>query len=142
MDKSARSVIAAKLLDEGERVEAKICLGFYLCEDCGEIHLAKEGRMKPTALSVLPPASARQQRANQWQEPEPLTVKKQRLSPHRTEPKKSIEHLLVARPVTLVSAPRDELRSVGPAHCLPCVVTEYDPTKGRWSPSERGDLSA
>jgi hypothetical protein len=38
MDKGAQAAIAAKLIDEEEQVEAKICLGFYLCEDCGEIH--------------------------------------------------------------------------------------------------------
>ena len=38
MDKATQSAIAAKLLDEGEQVEAKICRGFYLCEDCCEIH--------------------------------------------------------------------------------------------------------
>ena len=38
MDKGAQAAIAAKLLDEGEKVPATICLGFYLCEDCGEIH--------------------------------------------------------------------------------------------------------
>ena len=38
MDKGAQGAIAAKLLDEREQVDAKICLGFYLCEDCGEIH--------------------------------------------------------------------------------------------------------
>jgi hypothetical protein len=38
MDKGAQRVIAAKLVEEGEEGEAKICLGLYLCEDCGEIH--------------------------------------------------------------------------------------------------------
>ena len=38
MDKGAQGAIAAKLLDEQEQVDAKICLGFYLCEDCGEVH--------------------------------------------------------------------------------------------------------
>jgi hypothetical protein len=38
MDKGAQRAITAKLLYEGEQVEAKICLGLYLCEDCGEIH--------------------------------------------------------------------------------------------------------
>ena len=38
MDKATQSAIAAKLLDEREQVDAKICFGFYLCEDCGEIH--------------------------------------------------------------------------------------------------------
>ena len=38
MDKGTQAAIAAKLIDEGEQVETKICLGFYLCEDCGEIH--------------------------------------------------------------------------------------------------------
>jgi hypothetical protein len=38
MDKGAQRAIASKLLEQGEQVEAKICLGFYLCEDCGEIH--------------------------------------------------------------------------------------------------------
>ena len=71
--------------------------------------------MKPTVLLDLPHASARQQRANRWKEPEPLTLKMQRLSLHRTEPEQSIEHSLVARPAALVSAPRDALRSVGPA---------------------------
>ena len=37
-DKGAQAAIAAKLIDDGEQVEAKICLGFYLCEDCGQIH--------------------------------------------------------------------------------------------------------
>jgi hypothetical protein len=38
MDKGFQGTIAAKLLDEREQAYAKICLGFYLCEDCGEIH--------------------------------------------------------------------------------------------------------
>jgi hypothetical protein len=38
MDKGTQRTIAAKLLDERKQVDAKICLGFYLCEDCGEIH--------------------------------------------------------------------------------------------------------
>jgi hypothetical protein len=39
MDKRVqRAIAAAKLLDEVEEIEAKICLGLYLCEDCGEIH--------------------------------------------------------------------------------------------------------
>ena len=38
MNKGTRAAIAAKLIDEGEQVEAKICLGFYLCKDCGKIH--------------------------------------------------------------------------------------------------------
>jgi len=38
MDKDAHGVIVAKLLDQVEQIEATICLGFYLCEDCGEIH--------------------------------------------------------------------------------------------------------
>jgi len=38
MDKGTqRAIAAAKLLDE-EEIQAKICLGFYLGEDCGEIH--------------------------------------------------------------------------------------------------------
>ena len=38
MDKGFQGAIVAMLLDEREQVDAKICLGFYLCDDCGEIH--------------------------------------------------------------------------------------------------------
>jgi hypothetical protein len=39
MEKGAQRAIVAKLLDAVEQVvDAKICLGLYLCEDCGEIH--------------------------------------------------------------------------------------------------------
>jgi hypothetical protein len=38
MEKGAQRAIVAKLLDAEEQVDAKICLGLYLCEDCGEIH--------------------------------------------------------------------------------------------------------
>jgi hypothetical protein len=38
MDKGAQGAIVAKLLDQGEEIKAKICLGLYHCKDCGEIH--------------------------------------------------------------------------------------------------------
>jgi hypothetical protein len=33
--KVVQGAIFAKLLDQGKEVEAKICLGFYHCKDCG-----------------------------------------------------------------------------------------------------------
>ena len=38
MDKGLQGAIAAKLLNEREEVEEKICLGVYLCEECGKLH--------------------------------------------------------------------------------------------------------
>jgi hypothetical protein len=38
MEKGAQRAIVVKLLDAAEQTDAKICLGLYLCEDCGEIH--------------------------------------------------------------------------------------------------------
>jgi hypothetical protein len=38
VDKVSHGAFAAKLIDERGQADAKICLGFYLCEHCGEIH--------------------------------------------------------------------------------------------------------
>jgi hypothetical protein len=36
MDKGAQAAIAAKLIDEGEQVEAKICLGAIFAKTAGK----------------------------------------------------------------------------------------------------------